>query len=382
MSYVSDTAPTWKPGSVFDVPFGISQADYAALVSKKNLELRQQWFADGGGSPRERMMYEAYNPGAYGFNGGARDADGNPITMTGKEAGQVGAYQVEESRKAKMDPISRALEEAGLGGLLGMLGLGGSGASGGDGGAAAAAALQATINKINEDYDRQLGALNMGKATATTDIGNSYGNVKGALAANDAVYQQSASSLNNAIVQRAADTTATLNNQNASLQNSADKLGWNGAAIQANNQNNLNTVGNANNFQQDLQNRYQQVAASGNKNWNDSAALVNQGAMGNLTNNYNSAVGGLEQSKSDALYAANNPTSGGGGGGGRSSSSGTSQIKDLISIMSLARSLNPQKTLSPEDYLKTMALDPENISSGAFNSSLQQFAPEGYGNTR
>jgi hypothetical protein len=328
---------------------------------------------------RDRTTYDrVYGAGAYEQNMSnvKRDA---AINYRNEQKG-IFATDGGEEAQGNSNIISQLASALGLApediAMMLMGGGGTTGTTGGGGGAAAAAALQATISKINEDYDRQLGALNMGKATATTDIGNAYGNVKGALAANDAVYQQSASSLNNAIVQRAADTTATLNNQNASLQNSADKLGWNGAAIQANNQNNLNTVGNANNFQQDLQNRYQQVSASGNKNWNDSAALVNQGAMGNLTNNYNSAIGGLEQSKSDALFSARNQTTGGGGGGGGSKSSGMG-IKDLISLFSLSQSLNP--TLSQADYMKSMALDQDNITSGAYNRQLQEWAPQGWG---
>lgn len=250
--------------------------------------------------------------------------------------------------------------------------------SGSNSGPSAAQILQSMISKINEDYDRQVANYAGQKATGTSNIDNAYAGFKTAHAGNTATYNSTSNALNNSITERNASTQAALAAQNASLSASADKLGWNGAAIQAAGQNNANTLNNVQGFGQDLQASLAKVAAASQASWGDSGALAHQGAQGNLSNNYNQAMFGADQAKSDALYAARNNTakasSGGGGGSSGASLSDYIKASGLADNQNLLNAMNaiPGSSMQVAAYLA----DPAGWSDRASkDSSMEQYLP-------
>lgn len=195
---------------------------------------------------------------------------------------------------------------------------------GSGGGYSMAAIIQAAIDKINEDHARQVAAIGVNRDQGAASIANAFSTFQQGSAANDAQYNTASDSINRAIADRLAQALAQQKTSSDASAQQASQLGWNGAAIQANADNNNTALQNVLRYQQDLADRYRQVQSNSQGQNANAGALMNQGAQGQLANNYNSAINAADAAASDARYKAQQPTVVGGGGGGGSSSKSSS----------------------------------------------------------
>lgn len=248
----------------------------------------------GPASPRYGDLVYGDSTGPMGPMGGGIDGE----RYTAESAAAYAQGQQQSAEQAKMDFLAS---------LFGGTGSGSAGPS--------AAQIQAAIDKINEDYNRQLGSLVARRDQGANSIAAALGDFRSATAGNNNLYNMASQQISDGIAARLAQALADAQSSQQAGARQADALGWNGAAIQANAANNTQALTNSIRYQQDLADRYRQVQANSQNQTANAGELVNQGAVGRLAGGYQDAVNALEQSRSDAVYSARNPAGGGGGGG-------------------------------------------------------------------
>lgn len=250
---------------------------------------------------------------------------------------------------------------------------------GSDGGAAAAAAaaqraaIEAAVNKINEDYGRQVAAIGANRNTGADSIANALQTFHTNSMANNAQYNAAAQSIADAIAARSAQALQQSQDLQRQQAAQANALGWNGAAIQANSANNSQALQNSIRAQQDLADRFRQVQTNAQGQAQNAAELMHQGATGQLANNYQSAMNAAEKAKSDALYSAQHPTvsSSGGGGSGNSSSS---QIRDMSTAYDLYQKMSGANNVDPISSLLGVMFKNGQVGVDALsNAALQPY---------
>jgi hypothetical protein len=235
-----------------------------------------------------------------------------------------------------------------------------SGGGGGGGGSSSMDSLiKAAIDKINEDHARQVAAIGLNRDQGLQGIANAFSTFQQGTGANNAQYNTASDSINRAIADRLAQAMAQQQSASTAQANQASQLGWNGAAIQANAENNNNALQNALRYQQDLADRYRQVQSNSQGATANAGQLMNQGAQGQLANNYNSAVNSADAAASDATYKAQHPTVNV-VSGGSSKSSTPSNSADLWASMGVTPAeLGAQYALFSQDST-SYSQDPNN----------------------
>lgn len=322
----------------------------------------KRWLASQGAqtledlyNSRDAAMREAYSPSAY------MDGQGTPgFSQTQRILQGLAAQDAEEQDKA--DFLSQYL---------------GGGTDPGAAAAAAAAAaraLQEAIDKINEDYERQVRMLGQRRDQGAQSIANALQGFRSSTAANNDLYGMASQQISDGIASRLAQSLAEaqLNQQESARR--ADQLGWNGAAIQANAANNTQALSNSIRYQQDLADRYRQVQSNSQNQTANAGELINQGALGRLATNYQDALGAADQARSDAMYSARNQGGGGGGGGSRGDSV-SQQMKDTVAALDLWDRVSGSSSIDPQTaYLyKMFEADPNGFAA---NPAYQQYLPQ------
>jgi hypothetical protein len=168
----------------------------------------------------------------------------------------------------------------------------------GDGGYGAA------LGSINDQYAKQLAGLTSARDTAAKDIGAQHAASMAAMQSNNAGYGAESERINNQILNRIAQQIADSHAAAQQTNQFVNAFGLNGGAIAANAANINRTNQNVSQYQQDLMARLQQVQRGAQSNYANSSALVNQGATGRLTTNYNLGVNSLNQAKEQAIAKA------------------------------------------------------------------------------
>jgi hypothetical protein len=249
-----------------------------------------------------------------------------------------------------------------------LMSLQNGGGGGGSSAAAQQAAIQAAVDKINEDHARQIAAIGLNRDQGLQGIANALSTFQQGTGANNAQYNTASDSINRAIADRLAQAMAQQQSASTAQANQASQLGWNGAAIQANAENNNNALQNALRYQQDLSDRYRQVQSNSQGATANAGQLMNQGAQGQLANNYNSALNSADAAASDATYRAQHPTSSGGGGGGSS----TNSLKDMSTAWDLASKMSSNNDPMTALMTQVFKADPTGFLA---NDSWKQYVP-------
>lgn len=275
---------------------------------------------------RDANMREAYSPSAY------MDGQGVPgYSQTQRILSGLSAVDAEKQRLADF------LEQA-LGGRNDPVAAAAAAA-------AAARALQEAIDKINEDYGRQVAMLGQRRDQGAQSIANALQGFRTSTAANNDLYSSAATQISDGIAARLAQSMAEAQSNQQESARRADQLGWNGAAIQANAANNTTALQNSIRYQQDLADRYRQVQTASQNQTANAGELMNQGALGRLATEYQGALGAADQARSDAMYSVRTQGAGGGGGGGGSSNG--QRIKDTNAALDLWDRVSGSNDIDP-----------------------------------
>jgi hypothetical protein len=196
--------------------------------------------------------------------------------------------------------------------------------------AAAAAAKKAMIDAINQSYDTRKGGIDQQKTQATGNLQNILGSFRTDVQNNQASYMQGSESIQKAMAERAAQAQAEASTRSGDIQAMLAGQGGNASAINAQAMANQSVANQSGQAQKDLSQRFDQISQSNQKNVLNSGDLVQQGAAGQLQNQYTDLINALELSRQQEIYNAENPqpSGGGGGGGGRDSSTAADRKAD------------------------------------------------------
>jgi len=360
MANMYDIGPSWsdivgffRRNSAYDDSSNVRVDEDAA---KKYLQSQGVQTLQDVYNNRDANMREAYSPSAY------MDGQGTPgYSQTQRILGDLAAVDAEKQRQADFleqlrgggnDPVAAAAAAA-----------------------AAARALQEAIDKINEDYGRQVVMLGQRRDQGAQSIANALQGFRTSTAANNELYSSAATQISDAIAARLAQSMAEAQSNQQESARRADQLGWNGAAIQANAANNTTALQNSIRYQQDLADRYRQVQTASQNQTANAGELMNQGALGRLATEYQGALGAADQARSDAMYSARTQGAGGGGGGGGGGMSVSQQMRDTNAALDLWDRMSGSSSIDPQmAYLyKMFEADPNGFAA---NPGYQQYLPQ------
>lgn len=182
--------------------------------------------------------------------------------------------------------------------------------------------LQQMLDQINATYDRQRGLLDQNRMQAGTNITNQVNAYRSNVGNNMDLYQQGAQASQEAMARRIAEQIAAAQNRNSELERSAASMGQATGAINAQARGNLDTLRTSGDLQKALSERIGQIVANNGRMAMNAGDLVQQGAMGNLENNYMALRSSLDANREQQILAARQGASGGGGSGGGGGRSG------------------------------------------------------------
>lgn len=183
--------------------------------------------------------------------------------------------------------------------------------------AAAAAAKKAMVDAINQSYDTRKGGIDQQKTQATGNLQNILGSFRTDVQNNQASYMQGSESIQKAMAERAAQAQAEASARSGDIQAMLAGQGGNASAINAQAMANQSIASQSGQAQKDLSQRFDQISQSNQKNVLNSGDLVQQGAAGQLQNQYTDLINALELSRQQEIYNAENPQPSSSGGGDR-----------------------------------------------------------------
>lgn len=250
---------------------------------------------------------------SYGVGDNRTDAQRSDYNAAMRNAYRTGSYDFSSipGYEGWYDP---AKEEQQIRDFLAGLG---KNNNNGDGGAAAAAAAQrAMIDAINQSYDTRRGGLDQQNTAATANLQNILGSFRTNVQNNQASYMQGSDSIQKAMAERAAQAQAEASARSGQIQGMLAGQGGNASAINAQALANQSVANQSGQASKDLSQRFDQISQSNQKNVLNSGDLVQQGAAGQLQNQYTDLLNALELSRQQDIYNAQNPKSSGSGGGG------------------------------------------------------------------
>lgn len=173
--------------------------------------------------------------------------------------------------------------------------------------AAAAAAKRAMIDAINQSYDTRRGGLDQQNTQAGANLQNILGSFRTGVQNNQASYMQGSESIQNAMTERAAQAQAEASMRTREIEGMLAGQGGNASAITAQGLANQSVANQSGQAQKDLSQRFDQISQFNQKNVLNSGDLVQQGAAGQLQNQYTDLINALELSRQQEIYNAENP---------------------------------------------------------------------------
>jgi hypothetical protein len=209
------------------------------------------------------------------------------------------------------------------------------GNSGGGSGFDSAAYVANLVNQINQNYDQrqqQLGANRMSSMAQLSNLGDQYRQNMGGI---NQSYLQGITAQNQEIARRAQEQQAMAQRTAQQLAGSMTGEGISAQPIQGQAQNIANTLATTNQFQQDLQDRMSQLAATSNANNLASGELVRQGAGGTLENNYNAMLNDLQNARGQEILQAQQSAAQAAAGSGGSATDPLDQVSKYLKTQQL-----------------------------------------------
>ena len=173
--------------------------------------------------------------------------------------------------------------------------------------AAAAAAKRAMVDAINQSYDTRRGGLDQQNTQAGANLQNILGSFRTGVQNNQASYMQGSESIQKAMAERAAQAQAEASMRSQEIQGMLAGQGGNASAINAQAMANRSVANQSGQAQKDLSQRFDQISQFNQKNVLNSGDLVQQGAAGQLQNQYTDLLNALELSRQQEIYNAENP---------------------------------------------------------------------------